>query len=166
VPEKAFTLVEIIVTMVVVAIIAAWGVPNYQRSVLRTKVQSVMQSMKLIYFENVKYSARNRERFCTSPTPGVNRDCFIDEINNMNGAHSLSIIVPSDFQVFQCRNDMDSGDILICFAQIFPSWPTVSPPDVVVTMDLRCPLSETPQACTSGNPNPYCSDIAGKKICP
>jgi prepilin-type N-terminal cleavage/methylation domain-containing protein len=167
--KKAFTMVEIVITMVVISVIAAWGIPSYQRTLDRTRIQSAMASMKLLHSANMIYMSRHEgEAFCQDHSGGAAVPvCGIQEINNMNGANSLSINFPSMFNRVQCLSFYDSGAGFMrsyCQVEVVTGNP-MDPPLLQVSVNFRCPLSETPLAACEGMANPYCFD-GGRKQCP
>ena len=155
--KKAFTLTEIMITLIIMGIIMAWGIPNYNRGLNRARAQSVMRSMRMIYDANLLYLARHNVDF-TQDFP--NTILYLDQINNMNGDHSLNIISPAR-GVFQC--------VYWPMIPINECMSSLTGGGFNINLNLDCPVSETPIAnCwTDGShPNPRCDHLTAQKVCP
>lgn len=56
--HKGFTLMELIVVIILVAIIAAFAIPNYIESVNKTKIRDAVSQLSTLHSANAIYRAR------------------------------------------------------------------------------------------------------------
>ncbi|MDR1853643.1 MAG: prepilin-type N-terminal cleavage/methylation domain-containing protein [Azoarcus sp.] len=73
--SRGFTLIEILIALVVVAIIAAVAVPNYQRQIMKTRraaaavcLMELSQWMERFYTVNLRYDQDKDGKTITLPT--------------------------------------------------------------------------------------------------
>ena len=55
---KAFTLVELMIVVVIISIIAAFGIPNFTKTVNRAKARDAMYNLNMIHASNMLYRSR------------------------------------------------------------------------------------------------------------
>jgi prepilin-type N-terminal cleavage/methylation domain-containing protein len=82
--RKAFSLMELMVVVVVVGVVAGFGIPNYQRSLNISIAKDAVSNLKLIAAAQQLYFARNGNYY-PSPTATEN-------INNINDTLHLNIL--------------------------------------------------------------------------
>ncbi|MBN1869052.1 MAG: prepilin-type N-terminal cleavage/methylation domain-containing protein, partial [Candidatus Omnitrophica bacterium] len=56
---RAFTLVEIMVVVMIIGLIAAFGIPNFKKALLKSRERSAMLHLSAINGANEIYKARN-----------------------------------------------------------------------------------------------------------
>jgi type II secretory pathway pseudopilin PulG len=123
--------------MVIIATMAAWGVPQYNRTINRARARNTINNMTVLYSANIVFKARHNDANC----PCAN----LAAINNINGANSLNIMA-SGVTSFGCGQGADPGNI--CRAAI--------PATFRVTADLDQPV---------GIGNPLCENWNGLYHC-
>lgn len=88
----AFTLLEIMVTVIIVGIIAAFAIPNYSRTVDQTHEQDAMMQLSAIRTANQLYYAKTLKYW-----PSASGDKLVDEINL-----NLSLNIIENGLTFKC----------------------------------------------------------------
>lgn len=134
--KKAFTLTEIMIVMVIVAIMASWGLPQYTRAISRARARNAMNNLTMIHAANLIYQARHGG----SNFVGAN----LAAINNMNGANSLNIV--SGGLNYACDNGGCTADEGVG-----------SKYSVFVV--YASPIDDA-------TPNPSCTNLGTDRICP
>lgn len=56
--RNAFTLIELLVVLMIIAIIAAFSMPQFSKTILRTKARSAMTNISVIHAANALYHSR------------------------------------------------------------------------------------------------------------
>ena len=59
--NKAFTLIEVLIVVLIIGILAAIAVPQYQKAVAKTKLQELILQLKGIYRDAILYHASHGE---------------------------------------------------------------------------------------------------------
>jgi len=85
-PQKAFTLVELIVVVILLGAIAGFALPNYTRSIQRAHEQDMVAQLTTIHAANLMYRTRNDTYWDTGGA--VVNDLAI--INNTLGLNIIS----------------------------------------------------------------------------
>jgi len=69
---RGFTLIELVVTLVVMAILATWAVPNFQAQAARQEVVTEVMRLKtaLALARNAAITRRTTVAVCARPSPG------------------------------------------------------------------------------------------------
>ena len=146
---KAFTLVELMIVLIIMSILASWGIPQYTRTVARAKARNAMNNLVMLHSANLLYQARNggANFDCTAMAGG----CSITNIDDMNGANSLNII--SGGVTYVCNGATCSGAIAGSFN---------------TSVRLTDPIQEgtdTDKDCADAtDPNPCC--LSATNVCP
>lgn len=78
---KAFTLMELIITTIIVAVIAGFAIPGYQKAMARQKVKRLMLTADLIAGAQEIYKAKNGRYWCDFLTPCAIADTDVSDIN-------------------------------------------------------------------------------------
>ena len=76
--KKSFTLMEIIIVIVLISVVAAFGIPSYRRAILRSRERQAIVNLELIHAAASFYGTQ-----AGGFLPGNNRD--IDFINQNFG---------------------------------------------------------------------------------
>ena len=121
---KAFTLVEILIVIIIVGIIAGFGIPNYSMSIGRAKARDAMNNLSIIHAANVIYRIRTAYNTTSSNVFAINQDLLLN-------------IIPTGSTGYSC-------DGTTCIATSYPTG------DFTVTVYLDSPLGPTNPSCTTG----------------
>lgn len=81
--QNAFTLMELMVVIFLIGVIAAFALPNYDKSVRKAHEQDMVAQLKTLHAANLMYNARNGTYWDT----GANTD-----ISTINGTLGLNLI--------------------------------------------------------------------------
>lgn len=128
--KKAFTLIELLIVIVTIGILAAFGTANFSKSIGKARARDAINNLSIIHAANMMYHARNGQN-CTMDSVCTD----IGEINNMNGTKSLNVIAgPS---VYTC---VDNG--VVC---------TATNTDFTVTVKLNDPIVQGVNPLCSGS---------------
>ena len=122
--RKAFTLVEILIVIIIVGIIAGFGIPNFSKSIGRSKARDAINNLSIIHAANAIYKVRNNSNIPSG------------DLTIINGKLLLNIIAPSGTQ-YECG--ATDG---VCTV-------TADNGDFVVTAYLNNPLGTSNPICTS-----------------
>ncbi len=82
---RAFTLTELIVTITIVSMVAAFAIPNYQKAVLKTRERVAILHLMTIHGANEIYRARSGNVYVPGPIAnlaGINTALSINIIDN------------------------------------------------------------------------------------
>ncbi len=134
-------MMEIIVVMVMIALIAAWSIPQYGRALSRARARNAIQNLTIIHAANVLYRARNSQN-CSATTGPGNVCSNLAGINGMNGANTLNITASG--VNYACANDANT-----CTATVGTA---------LVTVNLNNAIAD--------GTNPSCNNQGGASICP
>lgn len=138
--QKAFTIMEILIVVIIVGVIAAFAIPNYGRSVAQSHYQDAVMQLSAIRNANQIYFARTSSYWPTATYVGTRN------VSDINSNLSLNII----------ENSM----IYTCDAYVSPTTFTCTarPPDGSFTVTVtEAPLAtSTPPA---GTDNPRCTPL-------
>ena len=134
-------MVEIIIVMIIMAIIAAWGIPQFGRALNRAKARNAINNLNVIYSSNLIYQARHggANFDCAA---GNCSNCTITLINDMNGTNSMNIV---EGGVSYCCNGAT------CTATLLNQF--------TVTATLTSALSANNPGCVN-------ADDLNNKVCP
>ena len=80
--SQAFTLTELIITVVIISMIAAFAIPNYQKAVRKTYERNAILYLTTIHGANEIYKARSGEYVSATPL----------DLAGINNALSINII--------------------------------------------------------------------------
>ncbi|MBF0122033.1 MAG: prepilin-type N-terminal cleavage/methylation domain-containing protein [Candidatus Omnitrophica bacterium] len=120
--QKAFTLVEILIVIIIVGIVAGFGIPNFSKSIGRSRVRDAMNNLSVIHAANAIYEVRNN----------ANVSGDLDAINDKLKLN----IISSGGTIYQCSTG-------ICTATS-----AAGTSDFVVTMNLNAALEKTNLVCS------------------
>jgi prepilin-type N-terminal cleavage/methylation domain-containing protein len=103
---KAFTLMEVVIVIVIIGIIAAFGLPNYVKSVARANAKDAAANLRIIASALQVYRAQ---------VGGWPDAADLEDVNEINQTLAVSIIPNNmtyscdDTAGFQCNADSPSG---------------------------------------------------------
>ncbi|NTV28881.1 MAG: type II secretion system protein [Candidatus Omnitrophica bacterium] len=129
--HKAFTLTEIMLVMIVIALMAAWGLPQYGRTIARARARNALNNLVMIHAANLLYQARHGGSNC----PCAN----ITAINDMNGTDSLNIVAGG--VTYACNGADCTGVVNGSFT---------------ATVNLNSPISDTNPSCANDGTAKIC----------
>jgi prepilin-type N-terminal cleavage/methylation domain-containing protein len=96
--QKAFTLVEIIVTAIIVGLLGMMALPNFMKTMNRSYAQDALHSLVAIYSGEQNYSQNHGDNYCySSTTPAC------DSLSHINTALDLNIASSGDM-TYSCDN--------------------------------------------------------------
>ncbi|MCB9771985.1 MAG: type II secretion system protein [Candidatus Omnitrophica bacterium] len=124
--QGGFTIMEILITVLIVGIIAAFAIPNYGKSVDQTHIQDAVMQLSAIRTANQVYYARRSEYWPSTSTHPV---------NEINANLSLSII--ENGKTYNCDGN---GTTFTC---------TAKRSGVQIAGVTEAPLSTTNPGCPS-----------------
>jgi len=139
--KQAFTLTELLIVMIVIGIMVAWGTPQYGRTIERARARNAINNLIMIHAANLVYQARHGGNNCTADSACTD----LNKINGINGANSLNLIAGGVTYACadggtDCTGTSDSGKF-------------------TVTVDLTSPIVQ--------DSNPVCDNTdASYKACP
>ena len=108
--EWAFTLAELMIVVVIIGIIAAFGIPAYTTLVDRSHERTAVLSLKTIHAGQELFKVRNGEYF---PDPGGLGN---QGIGVLNPALGLKIVEPDNLR-YGCWRSAGAGTPYECYAQ-------------------------------------------------
>lgn len=117
--------------MVVISIMAAWGLPQYGRSIARARARNAMNNLVMIHSANLLYQARHGGSDCPCAD--------LAAINDINGANSLNII-PGGV-AYSCNAGTCTGTIAGSFT---------------ASVDLSSPISSGNPSCANDSASKVC----------
>ncbi|MBI5415358.1 MAG: prepilin-type N-terminal cleavage/methylation domain-containing protein [Candidatus Omnitrophica bacterium] len=129
---KGFTLIELMVVIVIVGIIAAFGIPSYTKSIQKAHERDMAAQLTAIHAANLLYRSYNGKYWA-----GVNKN-----MAEINSALSLNIIA-NDGTTYN-YNTVDGGSTFIATA----SWGTGTVYTLKVT---QVSIASTNPCCQSNN---------------
>ncbi len=148
---KAFTLVEVVVTAIIVGILAMTAIPNLLKSIQRSYGQDALRNLVAIYGAQQNYFQNNNGAYLSPCT-----------INCINGTGSASLglnIVSTGGTVYSCPNGT------ACTA-------TNGNANFTMNATLGNPINigSVPVYCGNGSPpyanNPCCQGGTAGAVCP
>jgi|GEM_PF-981636 len=86
-PKEAFTLLELIVVVIILAVLTGLAVPNFLKTVTQAQLRDMMQQLTALHAANLIYLAQEGDEYlnsssCLGPPAGT---CNVNEINdNLN----------------------------------------------------------------------------------
>ena len=88
--ERAFTLIELVVTVAIVTILAMIAIPQYEQFVLRSNRTAIQSYMEELRGQQEAYALQHRGSYATSlqPLTGFSGDIFIDTGGNETGSQT------------------------------------------------------------------------------
>ncbi|MBF0484972.1 MAG: type II secretion system protein [Candidatus Omnitrophica bacterium] len=128
--KKGFSLAEVMVVLVTVGIIAAYGIPNFGKAMTRAQARSAISNLQLIYSAQQLYFARQGVYVAEATTAAI---------NGMLGNNSLNIV-------------QTGGTTYSCQIAAAPATCTAANAafNVVVTLTI---------ALADNNVNPVCTNV-------
>ena len=127
---KGFTLMELMVVIFLIGVIAAFALPNYDKSIRKAHERDMVEQLKSLHAANLMYKARNGTYWVTG---GVS-DILV--INSTLGIHLIS----NEGTVYS----YNSGGVAYLAEAVLPSIGTV----IRVS---QAPLSATNPCCVTLN---------------
>ncbi len=131
--QKAFTILEILITVIILGIIAAFAIPNYTKSVSQTHLQDALAQLTAIRSANQIYYAKTAMYW-----PNV---AGTQDVSAINTKLSLNIIENAMTYRCDCAGACD-GRAYSCTA-------TASGSAYIVSVN-QGPVTATNPGCTSG----------------
>jgi prepilin-type N-terminal cleavage/methylation domain-containing protein len=107
--EKAFTLVELMLVLVVMGVIAGLALPEYNRSVERTQRKDAENQLMFIYSAQKMYAARNNDLYW-GPAVGATSELKLANINQ-----NLGLNILANGKIFDCTV-VNLGETYTCTA--------------------------------------------------
>ena len=95
--KKAFTLIEVMVTMIIIAVMAGLALPRYLKSVERSHESEAMMQLESIYAANYLYYSRTRSFWPPDDGHGLN------DINS-----ELALAIVGNGMTYNCNGDASS----------------------------------------------------------
>lgn len=80
--RRAFTMVELIIVMVIIAVIAAFSIPNFTKTINRAKSRDAILNLNVIHASNVLYRARNGVNLTAANIAAINTALGLNIIAN------------------------------------------------------------------------------------
>ena len=123
--KQAFTLIELLVVVLIIGILAAVALPQYQKAVIKTRyatlknlTRSLAQAEELYYLENGQYTTDLEELIIETPTPtSITENDFYKDYNFDWGMCRLA---NSNTHAFvKCRNASIQMDYQVYFNHSF-----------------------------------------------
>lgn len=141
---SAFTLIEIMVVVVIIATLASIALPRYQKIYHRSVLRDTRSQLITLHAGNEVYLAQAKEYF--APTEVCGTSSHLDDINNR-----LNIsIIPSNAYVHYCYQPIGQG---------YQATATYAPPGYTAMTIL---LTDAPL----GTNNPSCVENPDWGTCP
>jgi prepilin-type N-terminal cleavage/methylation domain-containing protein len=69
--NKAFTLIELMVVVVILGVVAGFAIPNYTKSVERSHRKDAESNLRMIHAAQQMYAARNNDAYWTGGNVGT-----------------------------------------------------------------------------------------------
>lgn len=91
-PGKAFTLVELLIVIIIISIIAGFGIPGYTKTIGRARARDAISNLSIIHASNVIFRIR---------TGG---NVLEDNLGDINTALNLNVI-SSGGTVYECSSN-------------------------------------------------------------
>ena len=128
--KKAFTLIELLVVVLIIGILAAVALPQYQKAVMRTRyatlknlTRSIADAEEIYYLANDKYSVDFEELDVSMPGGKLNSStarlyyydwgyCDIGDAETMSWAECANSLINMRFQVRLKHSKSRAGDYL------------------------------------------------------
>ncbi|MEI6438279.1 MAG: DUF1566 domain-containing protein [Candidatus Omnitrophota bacterium] len=85
---SAFTMVELVVVMVIIGLIASFGIPSFNKSIQRSRSRDAIANLTIIRDANRLRVVNGNPAFACA----VSTACTTSEINSINGTRTLSIV--------------------------------------------------------------------------
>jgi prepilin-type N-terminal cleavage/methylation domain-containing protein len=140
--RRGFTLVEIIIVMVIMAIMTTLGVPQFSTAIAKARSRDAYNNLVLIHAAQQLYAANNGFYFRA------------DNVATINAATGLSLnIVPSGGTTYACNNTVSPSAPTTCAASSSAS------DNFRGTATLSSSVSQYTRTYTTDNPN--CTALAG-----
>lgn len=84
--KNAFTFMELMVVIILIGVIAAFAMPNYDKSIRKAHEQDIREQLKALHAANLMYNAGNGTYWDTAGAAVTD----ISMINNTLGMHLIS----------------------------------------------------------------------------
>jgi prepilin-type N-terminal cleavage/methylation domain-containing protein len=94
--KKAFTLIELIVTMSIVGILATIAIPIYEKMILKSRVEEAKATIQSIIFAQERYKQETGDYFPA-------KDSFVQNENNISKTLKVDLSKSNNFNYFITR---------------------------------------------------------------
>ncbi len=122
--NKAFTIVELMIVVVIISIMASFGVPNFAKTINRAKAKDAINNLNIIHAANILYRSRAGANLSTAANLGA--------INT-----ALTLNISANGSTYAC--DAANTCVATGPGSIF-----------VATVSLNTPLSAANPSCPQG----------------
>jgi prepilin-type N-terminal cleavage/methylation domain-containing protein len=80
--RKAFTMVELIVVMVIIGMVAVFAIPNFTKTINRSKARDAVLNLNVIHASNILYRTRNGGNLNEANLAAINTELGLNIIAN------------------------------------------------------------------------------------
>jgi len=122
---RAYTLIELMIVVILVGLIAGFGIPNYEKTMARAKERDALSNLDTMLDAFKLYMSRNDDAFPPD----------LADIAAINSTLNLNIIEQQD-NTYQC--DSPDANTYRCLATNADGWEVVIELDVTSGEDLYC----------------------------
>ena len=155
--KKAFTLIELLVVVLIIGILAAVALPQYQKAVVKTRyatlkslTRSIADAAEVYYLANGHYPASFADLDIQLPTPtSTNEDNESRTYDEYTFDWGMCRLMPGNYAFTKCRNNAISMDYQIYFEHSLNGRQALC---VFIGEDLTAPQTKVCQQETGNTP--------------